>query len=572
LPFGNWTDSQLAELQREWESVEFFAGLPETAAHNRAGAAAMCRLERQEPLEMGWIFKELVRSPRYAWSLFTDQGRRIQYRQHGSFADEKNLLLYYRDREIEFRRAAQASNWANMRQLPGVTNYIPFQAKSPSRIMTLLNQKQMMLSVQMYTVAGQGRSLLGRAAEAEARRRVIVTAIALERFRGQRGAYPKAIEALTPEFLKQPPVDFMDGQPLRYRPGEDGRFVLYSVGLDCVDDGGKMRESTRPAYGDAREIPERRGADWYAMRPPSLGGGESRRGGTDLVWPRPASAAEIEKFHQQQLHARQEMAERNEDLQADEQWQRTVRRQATVEKILAAKPQTPSTEPSNGGRPLAQILGNMTTLGTNKLALHELLTLRQILTGDEPESVTFDVPMVYDVVTNLGDLALFIDPSKDEDSDEGCHVGWLECRRATNGNCLLVWNTIYESPGKHALQMGLGLNEPTSRNAEFFLGPPAPFVVSNLCQFSLSSANFERELGATLHAKLPEPNATYVIELKATGGPLVRTFTGSTSNGVIKVHWDLSDERGNKCTNNSFDSVFHITLPDSGRSQTMKGP
>ena len=47
---------------------------------------------------------------------------------------------------------------------------------------------------------------------------------------------------------------------------------------------------------------------------------------------------------------------------------------------------------------------------------------------------------------------------------------------------------------------------------------------------------------------------------------------GSTSNGVIKVHWDLTDERGNKRTNDSFDSVFRIALPDSGRSQAMKGP
>jgi hypothetical protein len=49
-------------------------------------------------------------------------------------------------------------------------------------------------------------------------------------------------------------------------------------------------------------------------------------------------------------------------------------------------------------------------------------------------------------------------------------------------------------------------------------------------------------------------------------------MSGSTSNGIINLHWDLIDERGQKYTNSSLDSVFNVTLPDSGRSQSMKGP
>ena len=168
-------------------------------------------------------------------------------------------------------------------------------------------------------------------------------------------------------------------------------------------------------------------------------------------------------------------------------------------------------------------------------------------------------------------MGLYIDPSPDEDSDEGCAVGQLECRRAVNGNCLLVWRTIYESPGEHALQMGLDLNEP-ARADEVVVGLVAPFVVSNLCQFSLSSAYFNLELGATLRAKLPEPNGTYTIELTSTAGDRLRKITGSTSNGVIKVHWDLTDDHGRKCTNNAYGTLIHVTLPDSGRSQKLKGP
>jgi hypothetical protein len=32
------------------------------------------------------------------------------------------------------------------------------------------------------------------------------------------------------------------------------------------------------------------------------------------------------------------------------------------------------------------------------------------------------------------------------------------------------------------------------------------------------------------------------------------------------------DDHGNRCTNENIDSVLQVTLPGSGRSQTLKGP
>ena len=58
--------------------------------------------------------------------------------------------------------------------------------------------------------------------------------------------------------------------------------------------------------------------------------------------------------------------------------------------------------------------------------------------GAELEIATFELPINYDVLTNLGSLLLYIDPTPEEDSDEGCNVGQLECNRATNGN----WTAI----------------------------------------------------------------------------------------------------------------------------------
>ena len=239
LQASPWDDNRLAKLQHEWESVDLFKGLPETEAFARACHVAMCQLERQQGLgPMGIKVNQVFHSPRDAWYGLDAYWRRMRYLHHGSYEDEKALLLYHRDRERELRRAVQASNWLEMRQLPGATNKAPFQSKQPSRVQSMINMRQISLGY-----LRQGYGLLGRAAETEARRRLIITAIALERYRGRHGSYPGTLQVLVPELLPKPPLDFMDGKPLRYRVTGDGHFVLYSVGLDCVDNGGRMRPS-----------------------------------------------------------------------------------------------------------------------------------------------------------------------------------------------------------------------------------------------------------------------------------------------------------------------------------------
>ena len=65
-------------------------------------------------------------------------------------------------------------------------------------------------------------------------------ACALERFRLAHGNYPESLEVLAPQFIETLPHDLINGQPLHYRRAEDGNFVLYSVGWNETDDGGKV--------------------------------------------------------------------------------------------------------------------------------------------------------------------------------------------------------------------------------------------------------------------------------------------------------------------------------------------
>ena len=64
------------------------------------------------------------------------------------------------------------------------------------------------------------------------------TAVALERCRLARGAFPEALDALSPQFIAKVPLDVIGGQPLKYRRTPEGSFVLYSVGWNETDDGG----------------------------------------------------------------------------------------------------------------------------------------------------------------------------------------------------------------------------------------------------------------------------------------------------------------------------------------------
>ena len=570
LQFNRWPDEKLAALQREWQAVNFFTNLPMTAAFQRASAVQMCERTRKEPVMNGVsaaeFFKEAAHSPRDAWregKFFWEQKR---WQSDGVFDDERRLLLHYQQRELELRRAITAPDWSAMRALPGVTNLVLFTSRN-MRMQSMFNMRLTGMAMQLG-----GSSLLGRAAEAETRRRIILTAIALERFRDQHGAYPKSLSELTENFLPMPPVDFMDGQPLRYQLADDERFTLYSVGLDGKDDGGKL-----PLQNEDEEFPVRRG----------------RRGtahAADIIWPRPATTNEVAAMRQQELEDLAATEDAQEESDAAQQWSAAAARQATVETILAAAPDEKIKATVFQGSLLSALLQNTNATGTNLMTLVDLLTLRTVITGDEPETVTFDVPIAHDVLTNLGSLILYVDPDKDnKNSDEDLYAGQTEMRRATNGNCLLRWSTIYESPGKHAVQLGLLLEEsgglpapipagaievpPIFRNMMTDLtGPVAPFVISNLCQFSLGSAHYNTNTAAILHARLPEANARYTIELITTNGVRIRTLTGSTTNSEIREHWDLLDEHGRKFTDGWFNSVFHLTLPDSGRTQTLRGP
>jgi hypothetical protein len=97
---------------------------------------------------------------------------------------------------------------------------------------------------------------LSRAAEKFARIEAAVdlatVACALERYQLAHGEYPKALDELVPRFIAKLPHDIINGQPLKYQRTGDGRFLLYSVGWNEIDDDGEV-ELTKTGRADWNE-------------------------------------------------------------------------------------------------------------------------------------------------------------------------------------------------------------------------------------------------------------------------------------------------------------------------------
>ncbi len=76
--------------------------------------------------------------------------------------------------------------------------------------------------------------------EAVQRERNLRVALVLAAYHDRHRAYPKSLDRLVPEFLKQVPGDLISGKSLIYRPSKGG-YLIYSVGRNGKDEGGRSR-------------------------------------------------------------------------------------------------------------------------------------------------------------------------------------------------------------------------------------------------------------------------------------------------------------------------------------------
>jgi hypothetical protein len=115
-------------------------------------------------------------------------------------------------------------------------------------------------------------------ASVETARNMVITAIALKRYQLRYNQFPNTPAELVPNFLESVPIDYMDGQQLRYKKNSDGTFLLYSVGENEKDDGGDPSFKLEPAtlYSSF---------PWQSSH------------ALDWVWPQPATEEEIQAYY-----------------------------------------------------------------------------------------------------------------------------------------------------------------------------------------------------------------------------------------------------------------------------------
>src|SRR5260370_7092949 len=63
---------------------------------------------------------------------------------------------------------------------------------------------------------------------------MVIAAVALKRYELRHGHLPQNLASLAPEFLAEPPRDFMNGQSLSYRTNAAASFTFYSLATHAL--------------------------------------------------------------------------------------------------------------------------------------------------------------------------------------------------------------------------------------------------------------------------------------------------------------------------------------------------
>ncbi len=270
LQATNVSEDNLRLVQQEWERLAFIK--------QTERAYLMERIVTIQSLD------EMRKNPEKLWQEIMDSDaaktwHESQWRWFWSYADEKRALQITRVLIGATRIAQTSKNYQPAKEFTE-TNFIRMGVSKPDprgsfRIDVMGEEMRWIVS----EGAGHSFAFLTRALVTETARNIVVTAIAIKRFQIRHQRLPKLLQELTPDFLTDVPIDWMDGQPLRYRLNTDETYLLYSVGENGKDDGGKPTpERPRPKYAEWRR-------DW---QDPEL---------LDTVWPQPATVEEVQRYY-----------------------------------------------------------------------------------------------------------------------------------------------------------------------------------------------------------------------------------------------------------------------------------
>jgi hypothetical protein len=279
LQHPGWSDSDLARLQVVWQQVDVTTGFDSALAMQRLWILDAIADFRRDPhgpkdllvsshppsagSELWDLVKQVFENPKeglyeiacrypgyYAWRW---------WRSYGDEAAVINTIQRIVDVSREYR-------------LGGVRGAVFHTELGESG--ELMDSDPLEWSRLKYATNGLQRDLRKYVVTAQ-KREMMLAAIALKRYSLAHGRLPDRLDDLVPRFLQSVPTDLFGGTPLHYRRRSEDTFLVYSVGLDGVDQG-----------GDPKPTEEKEGSDyntlWYLA--------------VDMVWPAPGTPDEILAF------------------------------------------------------------------------------------------------------------------------------------------------------------------------------------------------------------------------------------------------------------------------------------
>jgi hypothetical protein len=198
-------------------------------------------------------------------------------------------------------------------------------------------------------------------------------------------------------------------------------------------------------------------------------------------------------------------------------------------------------------------------LETDSLVADNPLTLTQVITGEEPDIATFEVPVRCSALTNDGSLELDID---------GGAAQVFAVVTNGDGRCHIRFNTTFIQPGQRFLAARFnlcGLVNASDGTIGSASSSPLCFSNNNNLRFDPSWTLFGDS--AILYAETL-PDIPYTVTLYNSSNDLVYSTNGiADGNGIIINTWDLMDQHGNPFTEDTVRATF--TIPSCAISGDM---